>query len=303
MPQPSTPPPTGAPQQLVVEGILDGRVADAAALRATVHLLSAAGAGRFRLEVTGGRFNVLPEDTQVPGAAFDEDAQATFLQTLQKVVDAAAPGSVETTLRCKMVYADQVAETLFVLQAGQLEPLTRRRPRSVGDAPPLPHDEPAAEMQVRRRELMWVAPVLLLLGAFIAWQTGWIDRVLAARADAIACETGPFGDMLAVAASREWGNYVVTLQRGPGYPETPEALARRRDASQDLTSRAATELVGDGGELFVQLLDAQGEVLAERRTDLRALLAAADGKREVTLPGRIAAHTLRLGLASGKAPK
>jgi hypothetical protein len=299
----SLPQPRGAPEGLVVEGILDGRVADAEALHAAVDELGRAGAGSFRADVTGGRFSLLPDDTHVPPDRFDEDAQATFVERLQRVVGAALPGSVETNLRCKLVYRDQVAETLFVVRGGVVEAITRRRPRTVGDAQALPPGDVAARLPVRRRELVWLAPVLLLVGLLVAWQSGWIDRVLAARADGLRLDTGPFVDMLAITTERSWGVYSVELRRAAGYPTTPAELAARRDGSANLTERAACEVVGDGGTLFVQLMSDDGQVLDEARVELRALLTDPAGVTTARLPGRMAASGVRLSLSEGRKPK
>ncbi|MEZ6038705.1 MAG: hypothetical protein R3F29_14580 [Planctomycetota bacterium] len=303
-PPPPPQPPTGAPQSLTLDGIVEGRVADATALGAAVEALSSCGAGRFRLEITGGRFNVLPEETQASGTRFDEDAQAAFVTALEQVLAAASPGSIGTTLRCTLVYPDQVAETLFAMRGSRLEPLTRRRARGASDAPPLPGSgAPPLGTPMPRRQLLLLAPLLLLAGAMVAWQAGWVERVLAARAEDLRTDPGPFGAMLQVEAARSWGNYEIVLRRGDDYPATPEQLTRRRDASTDLAGRAATAVVGDGGELFVQLRDEHGDLLAEQRAELRPLLTDAEGKVLVRLPGRISAQTVRLSLDSGKAPK
>ncbi|MFN8824304.1 MAG: hypothetical protein ACK501_05010 [Planctomycetota bacterium] len=295
-------PPTGAPLAAFVEGLLDGRVGDATALQQAIANLQHAGAGPFRAEVLGGRFSLLPAATQVTGAPFDEAAQARFLQALQGVAAAAAPGSVETNLRCRLVYADVVAETLFVQRNGALEPLTRVRPRTADDGLGVPR-APAVPFGLRRRELLFAAPLLLLAGGLVAWQSGWIDRVLAARAEQLRTDTGPFGAMLQLRVEPAWGNYRVTITRGPEYPATTGALAARRDGTDDLVARAAIAAVGDGGAIFVQLLGPEDKVLAEHRTELRPLLTAVDGTIEAKLPGAMLAASVRLSLSKAPEPK
>ncbi|MGC6488269.1 MAG: hypothetical protein ACON4Z_11535 [Planctomycetota bacterium] len=287
----------GAPQALVFDGILDGRVRDARALRVAVEQLSACGAGAFRVDFTGGRFNLLPVDTQVPPERFDEAAQSNFLDRLHAVVDAAQPNSVETTLRCKLVYEDEVTETLFVVREGAVEPLSRRRPKGAQDAPALPPsiDEPA--LGLRRRELFLIAPLLLVVGVLYAWQSGYVDRILAARAETLTTDPGPFGDMVDVAVVRSWGNYEVTLTRGAGYPETPEALQARRDAGETLAQQAACAVVGDGDELYVQLQNADGEVLEQTPARLRRLLSDPDAEVVVELSGRVSGGAVALSLS------
>src|SRR5690606_34777262 len=140
--------------------------------------------------------------------------------------------SVESNLRCRMVYAADVVETLFVVRRGEVEAVSRVRPRTPADDELL---APAALVtglaNVRRRELVFAAAALLLVGLVAAWWSGWIDRVLAARAESLRIDTGPFGAMLAVGVERSLGNYRVELRRGPEYPATPEALAERREGS------------------------------------------------------------------------
>ena len=260
------------PKALTVDGILDGRVSDSAALREAARRLCGCGAGDYRLEITGGRFNLLPSETYVDPTNFDEAAQSNFLDSLQAIVDASKLGSIETTLRCKLVYEGDVVETMFVVRDHVVEAISRRRSKSAqdfSDIPGLPED---ATLGMRRKELFLVAPLLLIVGVIYAWQSGYIDRVLAARAETLETDTGPFDDMIQVDVQRSWGTYKVNLTRGAGYPATPAALRARKDASQTLTAQAACRVIGDGDEVFVHLLSEQGQVLAQSSASLRDLL-------------------------------
>lgn len=291
--------PSGPPNALVVDGILDGRVRDAQALREAVERLSTCGAGAFRLDITGGRFSLLPVETHVPPGAFDLTAQSDFLDRLHEVVQAAQDNSVEATLRCKLVYGAEVAETLFVVRGARVEPLTRRRPAVSGDAPALPTTDAGPWAGLQRRQLLLLAPLLLALIGLLAWQSGYVDRILAARAEQLTTETGPFDDMLEVRVDRSWGYYEVTVTRGAGYPDSPEALEARKASVQELAGQAACTVVGDGDDLFVQLLDGSGEVLTAERAELRSLLTEDSGEVVVKLEGRMAAATVRLSLDRG----
>jgi hypothetical protein len=288
------------PEFVILEGILDGRVLNEDTLQAAVNELNQTHGGTFRLEVTGGRFNIMPGNSLVSGERFDPAVQNDFLDRLQAIADAAQPGSIETNLRCKMVFEQDVAETLFVVRGMQLEAVTRRRPRTQQDVVPDSLLGRSDRPTMRRRELTWLIPGLLLLTALLAWQSGLIDRLLAARGEPLSVQTGPFEDMVSVTTEQSWGNYYITLHRGPGYPTTTAALTARRDASASLTTRAACELVGNGGELFVQIAQADGAVICETLTNLRSLLTDADGKVNVRLPGSMAAHHVVLSLSSGE---
>jgi hypothetical protein len=295
--------PSGTPLALLVEGILDGRARDTAALHRASSALSQCGAGTFRCEISGGRFTVMPQETHVAAGGFDEAAQTRFLDALREVVAAAAPRSVESNLRCRMIFAADVAETLFVVQNDEVEPMTRVRPRTPADDAMVAPTMADLPLGLRRREVLVLAPMLLLLGLLVAWWTGWVDRVLAARAESLTLVNGPFGALLDVRAGRQWGNYRIEVRRGAEYPATPQALAERRDHSESLTARAACELVGNGGELFVQSLDGDGKVLDQARIELRPLLGTADAVVETKLPGRMQAATLQLSLSTAPKPQ
>jgi hypothetical protein len=303
MNEPNANAPLGQPIAVFLEGILDGRVADGAALSVRVRELGTAGAGAFRCDVRGGRFSLLPNETQLAEPDFDEAKQARFLDALQQLIATAQPGSVETNLRCRMVYADEVAETLFVVRGDRIEPLTRRRPRTPADNAGIEPQTAPLPGGLGRRELLILVPVLLVLGAFFAWNGGWIDRVLAARAEGMQVDNGPFDAMLAVQCERSWGNYAVKLGRGADYPTSPQALAERKAAQSQLDRSAACDAVGNGGTVFVQLLDDAGVVLAESRVELRPLLTAPDGEAKTTLPGRMLAKGLRLSISKRPDPK
>ncbi len=192
------------PLAAFVDGLLDGRVADAAALRDAADALGRAGAGGFRCELQGGRFSLLPNDTRIAGP-FDDRAQTRFLTALQELVRAAAPGSVETNLRCRLVYADEVAETLFVVRGDRVEPLTRRRPRTPADVvDATPTAAAALPFGLRRREVLWLAPLLAVLALVLAWRGGYVDRVFAARAESLRIDTGAFAAMLTATVERSW---------------------------------------------------------------------------------------------------
>jgi hypothetical protein len=290
------PPPEGAPLVVEWDGILEGRVASMPALQAAAAAMSACGSVTFACEITGGRFSLLPRETSAPGAKFDGAAQARFLAALEGFLAAAQPDSIESTLRSKMIYAEQVAETLFAMRGEALEPVTRVRPRLPGEgAAPLAGAGNQRPL-VGRREILLLVPLLLLLGGYFVWSTGLFDRVLAARAEQLALETGPFGKTLTMAVERSLGMYEVTLRRGPDYPKDAAALAGLRDAASSLVDRAACDVVGSGGKAWVQVVNAGGAVRATAAFELRDLLTQEDGKVKAIVPGAMDATTIRLSL-------
>jgi len=297
--EPGSTPRSDAPDALHIDGILDGRVLDEATLHRAVEQLSTAGAGAFRIDISGGRFSVLPAATQVAAGGFDAAAQTTFLDRLQDVADAAQPGTVETNLRCKLVYNDEVAETLFVMRGHNLEPVTRRRPVTAQDRGPLTSTTTGVA-GLSRKQMLWLAPLFLVASLALMWQAGWLERATATPAAEVLTNTGPFGDMLAVDLTSSWGIYHVTLARGEGYPTTPAALDARRAASETLAARAACDVVGKGDDLFVQLLQEDGTALFQTRCELRPLLTDTAATIETRVPGHSAAHRVNLSLTPAK---
>ncbi len=295
--------PAGAPESVTFDGILDGRVGDEEGLRQRAAELGRCGGGRFLLEVDGGRFSLLPEGDTVPGAGFAEPGQQAFLQALTALLGAAAERSVESTLRCTMVYRAQVVETLFRVADGRVAPLSRVRPRRPDEgAPELPAGL-AERHGFGRRELLIAVLLLVVGGAWVTWRYGLLDRVMAARAESLQVEAGPFGRLLRVEVSRSWGVYRISVLRGEAYPADAAALQAAQAAAAGLPERAAVEVVGNGGEMWVQIQDGEGRVLEAARIELRPLVVDPAGKVGLDLGGRMDAARIALSLTRGETPK
>ena len=300
-----TPPPLpGAPDParwFWFDGILDGRRGDDAALRAALAQVHAAGLLRLALTEDGGRFTLLADDTPQPGSRWAPAAADQLLHALAELV---APGGgatrVESTLRLTEVHGAAVRETLFAVRGGQLVPLTRERPVTDADRTRTPEGAapPPAPPGTRRKALL-LGGLLLVAFAGVAWQSGYIGLLLAPRADTLAVDPGPFGDLLRTELGSSLGRYQITLTRGTSFPSDQtqlEALLRRSTA---LTDRAAVQAVGNGDVVWVRLERADGAVLEATRVELRPLLGAADGRAEALLPGRLGAARVHLALDAG----
>ena len=247
--------PAGAPRWVTLDGILDGRIKDGPAIAAAVATLNGLGICRFELEQDGGRFTLLPANDRVAGAGFDEARQNELLEQLRKIAGA-TNGAVESTLRCTMIYESEVAETLFrgttPPPAGDgVEPLTRVRPLAASDTPPeLPKGPPVRQL-LRRREVVIVVPLLIVAFGLMAWQTGLLDRLLAASARGLVVETAAFGDLLTAEVESSWGNYKVTIRRGAGYPADRDAWDARAAVATNASEadRLRDRIVREGDEI------------------------------------------------------
>jgi hypothetical protein len=293
------PPPleSGDPRFAWFDGIVEGRLGDAAAVRAAAARANATGFGRMDVGVDGGRFSVLMDDTTVPAARMTDENRRALAEALTAIAGASG-GPVESTLRCTEVFSNEVRETLFLPEGGAMRALTRTRP--VTDADEFRNPQSAAPPpSMGRGRLAVVLALLFVAFGVAAWASGWVDRLLAVKSEALSIDMGPFADFVSVAAEKSWGDYKVTLRRGPGYPVTNERLAELRAKAATPADRAAIDAVASGGDVWLRLEDAEGHALGIARTDLRALLAAADRTSETELPGRMSAARIRLSIEAG----
>src|SRR6187402_2364664 len=121
------------PLSIELGGILEGRVLDQDSLLSAAHELGRCGLGSFQCEVTGGRFSLLPTETRVRAGTFGVAEQEKFLVALSRLTACAVPGSIESTLHCRLIYTSEVVETLFLPKGGRIEVVSRTRPRTAED--------------------------------------------------------------------------------------------------------------------------------------------------------------------------
>ena len=292
--------PEGAPLFVEVGGILDGRTEDSSALRRQVQRLSECGLGVFKLDVTGFKFSILPRQTLVKGDGFTCEAQAQFLQCLQGVVSMARADTVESTLHSKLIYPELVVETLFVCGDGAVKPISRIRERLNDD-----YEETPAESayQISRRDLLLGAALLLITGVLVLWRTGYLERLIVARESPVACDAGQFQRLLVVEAQREWGVYIVTVSRGPDFPDTPQRLSELVPRAVTLAEGAALSAVGGGATISVELLAVDGKVLESSSLSLAPLLQDDKAVLSVQIPARLSESRLRLSVGSSRLPR
>lgn len=290
------------PRLVVVGGIVDGRTSDPHGLRARVEALGQCGLGEFVLDVSGSRFSLLPRSTQLQGKGFGLSAQQRFVEALEGVLACAEPGSVESTLHAKLVYVDEVVETLFICRSGRVEAMSRVREASPEDSPPAAGSRPRA--LPRRRDMLLATLAVLVVGSVWLWFSGYGELAMSARENPAATSAGPFDSLLLVESDRRWGVYEVRVKRGPGYPQDPAQLAERTASAATLTARAACDAVGAGADIQVELVDAKGQVLESARLPLAPLLSEPTASTAAMVRGRVGAVELRLALGThGAGPR
>jgi len=288
---------SGEPRFAWFDGIVEGRLGDAPAVRDAASRANANGYGRMDVGVEGGRFTVLMDDATVPASKMTDENRRTFAASLADIA-AASAGPVESTLRCTEVFRDEVRETLFLPDGGAIRALTRTRPVDPADLHRSP-DAPAPPPSMGRGRLAAVAAILLVAFGLVAWAGGFFDRLLAAKSEALAIDAGPFADYLDVKVEKAWGAYKITLKRGKGYPVENARVAELKAKAATPAERTAVDVVAQGGELWIRLLDAEGRGLESRAADLRPLVAGEDRVVETMIAGRMTAARVRLDIDAG----
>lgn len=279
------------------DGIVEGRLGDAAAVRAAAARANGTGYGRMDVGVDAGRFSVLMDDETVPSSRMSDENRRLFAGALAEIASA-AEGPVESTLRCTEVFRDEVRETLFLAEGGTIRALSRTRPVTPADLGRSP-DQPAAAAPMGRARFLLVGLLVVVALGLTAWQGGWIDRLLSAGAETIRVDTGPFRDLVGVEVAKSWGDYEVTLRRGAGYPVESARVEELRAAAATPADRAALEAVATGGTLWIRVENGQGRGLAVERAELGPLAAGADRSVVKRLPGRIGADRVVLSVEAG----
>jgi hypothetical protein len=298
---PPVPPPLdpGEPRFAWFDGIVEGRLGDASLVRDAASRANAAGFGRMDVGVDGGRFSVLMSEDTVGARSMTDENRRLFANTLAEIA-AASAGPVESTLRCTEVFRNEVRETLFLAEGASIRALTRTRPVTEADLFRNPDGGPPRESSMGRGRLAVVLALLLVAFGAVAYFGGWVDRVLAARAESLSVDTGPFADYVDVSVEKSWGVYEVTLRRGKGFPVENARIEQLKAKAVTPADRAALDVVATGGKLWLRLEDTQGNGLAATSCELRPLLAGDDRTVVEHLPGYMSAARVKLSLDKGR---
>lgn len=298
-------PEAAAPACYWFDGILDGpRDGDDVALRDRLARVNAVGMVDLQLELDAGRFNLLADDRVRAGSAPLGERAERFLAALDDLVaGAGADGPIESTLRCTTVHDGRVHETLFAVHQGRVRPVTRERALTAEDRAHIagPDDGHMREpvVPLGGRLLAIVAALLLIAGGLVVWQTGMIDRAMAASVEDLDQRLGDFQGMLGVTSTSEFGRYEVEIARGPTYPAEAKAVDRLVADAETTARRAAVTAVADGSTVYIRVEDAEGTVVAAQPASLRALVTDPDGTVTIHVPGHRRAAAIVVALDHG----
>ncbi|MEO0479887.1 MAG: hypothetical protein AAF196_10435 [Planctomycetota bacterium] len=298
----STTIPSEGPETLQFEGILEGRTVDSEAIRIAANDMSRASGQTFEVEFDGPMFSILSSDGIHEGANFDESHRTDFLDAIRRVIAAAEPNSVESTLRCSAWFGNQVAETVFAVQGGEPQPVGRMRPRGPNEGR-LVRPEPvfrADSMSRARIVSLVIAAVIAVSG--LVYFSGVPQRIFAQDATELDISTGPLQSTIAMSAESEWNwnsfgfIYEVKIRAGEAFPATPMDLEEAIAGASDHIERAALETLQSGGRFEIQLLDKNDKVLFKETTNLVQLLSDPEKTVTVELTGHFGGARVRLAL-------
>ena len=307
MSSPGFTPPRGEVRFAWFGGIMEGPVGDAAALGAAVERINQLGMVHADVEVERGRFSLLFDQATVPGERMDPAQSQNLVNQLEAIVELSPQAErIESTLHCTEVYTDQAVETLFAVQAGSLECVSRSREIHPGDlkrATVDPADGAEIELpRMSRPMLIALLALFLVGGGLMAYQSGWIGQLMAAEADSLEHDSDLFGSMLAVEVQGSWGKYWIQVTRGASYPLEPNQVSELEAAAQSTAQTAAIQAVTGGRTIYLQLLNDEGKVVEARELELAGLLTSEEAIK-TSMTGRPDARKLRFALERGMKKK
>ncbi len=299
------PAPSGIPNYLWFAGIIEGPRRDASIdpmLRRITHSICQLSLGTAELELEGGRFSIMMSEDTVNGSESNRGVRESFANLLGELTAVlAADGPLESTLRCTEVFPRQTVETLFSPSGDVVRAVSRARSTSDEDQRHAPAAlvSPSALARIGRVKAVVISVLSIATLIAVAWQGGLIDRAFAAQSSDIRIEVPGLGDTLQLTIDDEWGNYVVVLSRGIGYPETPAARDALFSNAVTTTELALLRAVADGDSLFIRIEDAENQVLGATRMSLRPLLSQPHNQVVARLPGQMNADHIRIALDAG----
>ncbi len=281
------------------DGILEGPVGDRGLLKSCTIRIGAIGIVQANLEIDGGRFSILLDDKSRRMDGIRDEQRARLLALFQEIVDLSPnPLGVESTLRCTEVTQDGVQETLFALQDGQFQRVSRTRKANSGDLSrkPRPISVIGGEFETpnQRRVILGVA-VLFMLG-FLGWQMGVVHLALTPEPQEISVNHGLFEDLIATDLSKKWGVYTLSIFRGGNFPDTMAAFDSAIKSTKKLDRGAMLNAVAHGDVIYVQLIDSANDIVFQKGLSLKPLLLSPENKIQMQIRGHKDAQSIRLAL-------
>ena len=283
------------------DGIMEGKRKDDEQLEKDLDEVNSVGLVHLDLEYDGGRFSLLADNTPMPVSRLTEPQREAFVKKLSVLVEnMGTNGNIESTLRCSVVSDEKVQETFFAVANSTLKPCSREREVTRQDF--LEQQEPdnqsfLAEFISRDRRLAGAAVALMMvLTVFFFWHSGLVQRFSAPSAETVQTHCGPLEGLIRMTPRSSWGDYSITIHRGPEYPDSKGELDRLLKQADSLEIRAAVNAVSNGSAIYVRTEDGSGRVLSEKSVTLRQLIAGPEKTVTLSLPGHMSTRKISAAL-------
>ncbi len=281
------------------DGILEGPVGDRDLLKSCTIRIDAIGIVQANLEIDGGRFSILLDDKSRRMDGIRDEQRARLLALFQEIVDLSPnPLGVESTLRCTEVTKDGVQETLFALQDGQFQRVSRTRKANSGDLArkPRPISVIGGEFENPNQRRVILGGAVLFVLSFLGWQMGVVHLALTPEPQEISVNHGLFENMIASDLSKKWGVYTLSIYRGDDFPKTMSAFDSAIKSAKKLNRGAMLDALAHGNVIYVQLIDSADNIVFQKGLSLKPLLLSSEAKLQMQIQGHKDAKSIRLAL-------
>jgi len=273
----------------MVEGTLPGVDSPETWLRDWVSLASQAGF-RFSLEIEGGRFSLLADETPLSAARIGPDPADTLreaLATFFSGIPQADRGSVFSTVRSVEFKPGTETQTLYTANPDGTVSVEQRtlQTQTVSPEKPLTREQKLMGALIAVGVLSVVLVVLALTGVLQSVARDFWRAVVPLDTAVIEVDTSAYGGRLGSGevkvAPGGQRMLVVVIERGDDYPESPADLEKALAEAANIGERLALEALAKG-YIRCEVFDAKGKFYAQKSCRVKAL--ATDDKVEVLVP-------------------
>jgi len=277
----------------MVEGTLPGVDSPETWLRDWVSLAAQAGF-RFSLEIEGGRFSLLADETPLAASGIGPDPADTLREALSALFSGlpqADRGSVFSTVRSVEYKPGAETQTLYTANQDGTVSVEQRtlETQTVSPEKPLTREQKLIGALVAVGVLLVVLVVLALTGVLQSISRDFWQAIVPLDTAGIEVDTSAFGERLGsgevTMAPGGQRMLVVVLERGDEYPESPADLEKAFAEAADLGERLALEALARG-YVRCEVFDANGKFYAQKTCRVKDLARVDEVEVLVPLPRR-----------------
>jgi len=262
----------------MVEGTLPGVDSPETWLRDWVSLAAQAGF-RFSLEIEGGRFSLLADETPLASSGIGPDPADTLREALAAFFSGlpqADRGAVFSTVRSVEYKPGAETQTLYTANPDGTVSVEQRtlQTQTVSPEKPLTREQKLIGALVAVGVLSVVLVVLALTGVLQSVSRDFWQAIVPVDTAGIEVDTSAFGGRLGSGevkvAPGGQRMLVVVIKRGDEYPESPADLEKALAEAADIGERLAIEALARG-YVRCEVFDDKGGFHAQRLCRIKDL--------------------------------